>query len=66
MNSQPVRLAKQETEKSNFEKFCNRIVPYVLFICIVLLIITVFVVLIKYGGNITGTEANHYYNGGLV
>lgn len=56
------RLEKKE-EKSNFTRFCDRIVPYVLFFALVLLGILIVVILVKYGASITGTEANHYYNG---
>lgn len=60
--SSQVRLEKRN-EKTTLEKFCDRIAPYVLFICIALLIILFLVILVKYGASITGTEANHYYNG---
>ena len=59
----PARLHKvEEPKKTTFDELCQKIVPYVLFVCICLLIITVFVVLVKYGSNLTGTEANLYYN----
>ena len=58
----PARL-KKKNEKSQFDKFCNTIAPYILVLCIILLTILLFVVLIKYGGPAFGTEANHYYNG---
>lgn len=62
MNSEPVRLAKVEKpQKTTFEEICLKIAPYVLFVCICLLIITIFVIMVKYGSNITGTEANGYY-----
>ena len=57
---QPVRLEKKQ--KSQFQLFCERVAPYILLICMTILIITILVVLIKYGANITGTEANQYYN----
>ena len=63
MCDDPVRLQKQEVETSTMDSICRKICPYVLFICIALLIITVFVIMVKYGANITGTEANQYYNG---
>ena len=58
----PVRLQKENEHQSKWDCLCMKICPYVLFICICLLIITVFVVMVKYGANITGTEANQYYN----
>lgn len=60
----PARLQKTEKKSATtFDEICTKIAPYIIIICICLLIITAFVVLIKYGSNITGTEANLYYNG---
>ena len=61
-HSDPIRLEKRN-EKSKTELFCERIAPYVLFTALALLFILLLVILVKYGANITGTEANHYYNG---
>lgn len=63
----PARLHKaEEKSATTFDEICQKIVPYVLFVCICLLIITVVVVLVKYGFAITGTEANIYYNHGGI
>lgn len=58
-NISPKTLEKQK--KSTFESFCERAVPYVLFLALVLFTILIIVVLVKYGAAITGTEANIYY-----
>ena len=65
LRDSPARLEKKEP-KSKFAQFCDKIVPYVLFIALMLLGILIVVILIKYGGFAFGTEANHYYNGGLA
>ena len=58
-STKAVRLEK--VEKSSFEIFCDRIVPYVLFIALVIIGILLLVILVKYGHSITGTESNGYY-----
>ena len=58
-HSSKVRLEK--VEKSSFEKTCERIVPYVLFLALVIIGILLLVILVKYGHSITGTESNTYY-----
>ncbi|MBR0059640.1 MAG: hypothetical protein IJP99_10630 [Methanobrevibacter sp.] len=60
--SNPQRPLDRGVEMSKFELFCRKIAPYVLFVCIIVLLALVFVVLAKYGANITGTEANQFYN----
>ena len=59
------RLEKQEP-KSKYDTFFNKIAPYIIFFGGLLIVILLFIILIKYGQSITGTEANHYYNGGLA
>ena len=60
--SNPSRPLDKGVEMSKFEFFCMRIAPYVLLVCVIVLLILVFVVLVKYGANLTGTEANQFYN----
>jgi len=59
-NSNPVRLEKKES-KSKFEVFCERICPYVIIACVIIICALLFVALVKYGHAITGTESNQYY-----
>ena len=59
--SNPNRPLDKGVEMTRFEFFCNKIVPYVIVACIIVLMILVVVVLVKYGANLTGTEANQYY-----
>ena len=59
-NNQPARLNKKENE-SSFDKTCERIAPYILLISLIILCTLLFVVLVKYGANLTGTEANQFY-----
>lgn len=54
-----VRLEKNN--QSDFDLFCRRITPYVIFAMIIALVLLVLWVLITHGANITGTEANAYY-----
>ena len=58
--NQPVRLHKKEP-KSTFEVYCDKIAPYVILACTIILVCLIFIALVKYGANITGTEANNYY-----
>jgi hypothetical protein len=57
----PKAVRLEKVEKSSFEKTCDRLVPYVLFIALVTLGILLLVILVKYGHSITGTESNAYY-----
>ena len=59
--SNPKRPLDRGVEMSKFEFFCNKIAPYVVVACIIILMILVVVALVKYGANLTGTEANQYY-----
>lgn len=52
--------------RSRFEKWCNKIAPYIIFAAIIILMITLVIVFVKYGGGWFGTEANHYFNGDLA
>lgn len=64
--SNPKRPLDRAVETTKVDHFCTRIAPYLIVIFSVLLIALAFAVLIKYGGAWFGTEANHYYNGGLI
>lgn len=57
----PVRLQKKES-KSNFEVYCDKIAPYVILTCTIILVCLIVFALAKYGANLTGTEANQFYN----
>ena len=56
--SNPKRPLDKAVEKSRFELFCEKIAPYVLVASIIILLVLIFVILVRYGANITGTEAN--------
>ena len=58
--NQPVRLHKKES-KSTFEVYCDKVAPYLILACTIILVCLIFIALVKYGANITGTEANNYY-----
>lgn len=60
-SKEPVRLEKKQSQ-SKFNEVCERIAPYVLVACIVIISVLLFIVLVKYGASLTGTEANHFYN----
>ena len=60
--SNPKRPLDRGVEMSKFEYICQKIVPYVVLFCIGLLCVLLFVALVKYGANWTGTEANTFYN----
>lgn len=59
MSSSPARLNK--VEKTRFELFCERICPYLLVICIIILLTLIFIAIAKYGSHIAGSESNGYY-----
>ena len=48
----------QRDTRSNFDKWCNKIAPYVIFTAIITIAILLLVIFIKYGGVWFGTEAN--------
>ena len=58
-NTSNVRLEKQT--KSPIDEFCDKIAPYLILACTIILVCLIFIALVKYGANITGTEANGYY-----
>ena len=62
---EPARLDKKEncSIQLGFDSACEKMAPYVLVACIIVISVLLFIVLVKYGANITGTEANQYYNG---
>ena len=53
------RLDPVEPE-TRFQKWCNKIAPYIIFFGIIFLAATLIIILIKYGGGVTGSEANRY------
>lgn len=57
--SNVARLEKQT--KSPIDEFCDKIAPYLILACTIILVCLIFIALVKYGANITGTEANGYY-----
>ena len=59
--SNPQRPLDKGVELSRFEFFCQKLVPYVVAIAVFVLIVLVLVAMLKYGHNITGTEANSFY-----
>jgi len=65
---EPARLEKKEKHsiQLGFESTCEKIAPYVLVACIVIISVLLFIVLVKYGASVTGTEANHFYNSELA
>jgi hypothetical protein len=60
-SKEPARLDKIENRNTSFQILCKRACPYVLLICMIILVILLFVVLVRYGHAITGTEANQFY-----
>lgn len=64
--SNPKRPLDRAVETSRFDWFCTRIAPYLIVLFSVLLIALAFIVLVRYGGAWFGTEANRFYNGGLI
>lgn len=61
----PVRLGKQEP-KSRIDEVMDTLVPYIILFGIILLLLLVFFMFLRFGGACFGTEANRFYNGGLV
>ncbi len=59
-SNQPARLHKKES-KSNLEVYCDKIAPYLILACTIVLVCLIFIALVKYGAHITGTEANSFY-----
>ena len=62
-SEQDTKVRLEKNTQSDFDIFCRRIAPYVLFTMIFVLILLVLWVKITHGASITGTEANIYYNG---
>lgn len=60
--SNPKRPLNPAVEKTVFENFCDKIVPYVIIITVIILLIMGLIMMVRYGANITGTEANIWYN----
>lgn len=60
--SNPNRPLNRSVEMSKWEYFCQKIAPYIIVFCIGLLSVLIFIALVKYGANWTGTEANGFYN----
>ena len=62
-NTQSSNVARldKKVPKSPFEQTCDKIAPYLILTCTIILVCLIFIALVKYGANITGTEANGYY-----
>ena len=60
-NTSNVARLEKQVPKSPFEQFCNKVCPYLIISFSLILIIFLFVILVRYGHSITGTEANQYY-----
>lgn len=60
--SNPNRPLDKGVEMSKFEYYCQKIAPYLILTCILILCVLMFIALVKYGANWTGTEANQFYN----
>ena len=56
-NKMPVRLDKKE--KTYFETYIRKAYPYVIFACVIILCVLLFIALVKYGHSFS-TEANTY------
>lgn len=55
----PVRLAK--VEKSTFEQFCDKVCPYMVVVGLIIVLGLFFIILVKYGYALTGSESNIWY-----
>ena len=55
--SNVVRLDK--VEKSPFEQTCEKVCPYIILACIIILCVLLFIALVKHGHTLS-TEANQY------
>ena len=64
--SNPKRPLDPAIETTKFDWFCTKIAPYIILVCTFILIVLALGILLKFGGALFGTEANHYYNGGLI
>ena len=65
--SNPNRPLDKGVEMSKFEYYCQKIAPYIILFCIGLLCVLIFIALVRYGANLTGTEANTWQRmGGLI
>jgi len=60
--SNPNRPLDKGVEMSKFEYYCQKIAPYLILTCILILCVLMFIALVKYGAKWTGTEANQFYN----
>ena len=62
--SNPKKPLSPAKEVSKWEWFCMKIAPYLIVIFIIILLLLISIAIVKYGAQITGTEANQYYYGG--
>ena len=60
--SNPQKPLDRGVEMTRFEYYCRKIAPYVIIVCVIILTLLIFIALVKYGANWTGTESNIYYN----
>ena len=56
--SNVVRLEK--VQKSPLEQFCERVCPYIILTCIIILCVLLFIALVKHGHTLS-TESNVWY-----
>lgn len=58
-SKEPARLAK--VEKSTFEQTCDKLCPYVVVVGLIIVLGLFFIILVKYGYALTGSESNIWY-----
>ena len=66
MSNNPVRLSKsQSMQENNWESTLQRYAPYLLIVCLIILVLLIFALVFTVMGvsasSLTGTEANGYY-----
>ena len=57
---EPARLSKR-VEKSTFEQFCDKVCPYMVVVGLIIVLGLFFIILVKYGYALTGSESNIWY-----
>ena len=50
----------EKVQKSPLEQFCERVCPYIILTCIIILCVLLFIALVKHGHTLS-TEANVWY-----
>lgn len=56
---EPARLAK--VEKSTFEQTCDKLCPYVVLAGLIIVLGLFFIIIVRYGYALTGSESNIWY-----